>query len=110
MPLGVGREAPGEIVDEIAAAADRRAPSLRRAGRLTSPIRARARARSAASTAGRSPAEARSRRWRAAAQVPIGGKPQPLGAVVEPLRGVADQVLRVGEPAREAREMQPALG
>ena len=42
-------------------------------------------------------------------QAPISGQPQPLGAVVETLRGRSDQVVRVGKPAREPSEVQPVL-
>ena len=40
---------------------------------------------------------------------PVGGEPQPLGAVVEALRCRPEQVLRIGEPAPQPGEMQPPL-
>src|SRR5438477_641189 len=42
-------------------------------------------------------------------QMPVGAKPQPLGAIVEALCGYADQVLWIGESARQSGEVEPPL-
>jgi hypothetical protein len=42
-------------------------------------------------------------------QALVGGEPQALGAVVEALCRGTDQVLRIGQAAREPGEMQPTL-